>query len=86
MLFGAYMSFCLTSFRLQDEIENLSKGGWKFMDALRVLSYLYQAQRTGFTGSIPDLRRDAIKLPHYQLNGLLETLEHAGWVNQRWAI
>lgn len=82
VLFGAYMSFCLTSFRLQDEIENRSKGGWRFMDALRVISYLYQAQRTGFTVSIPDLRRDAIKLPHYQLNALLETLEHAGWVNQ----
>lgn len=82
VLFGAYMSFCLTSFRLQDEIENRSKGGWRFMDALRVLSYLYQAQRTGFTVSIPDLRRDALKLPHYQLTALLETLEHAGWVNQ----
>ncbi len=82
VLFGAYMSFCLTSFRLQDEMESRSKAGWRFMDVLRVLSYLYQAQRTGYTVSIPDLRRDAIKLPHYQMNSLLETLQHAGWVNQ----
>lgn len=82
VLFGAYMSFCLTSFRLQDEIETRSKAGWRFMDVLKVLSYMYQAQRTGFTVSIPEIRRDAIKLPHYQMNNLLDTLQHAGWVNE----
>ena len=82
VLFGANLSFCLTSFRLQEEIASRSKGGWRFMDVVKVLSYLYQAQRTGHTVSIPDLRRDAIKLPHYQMNDMLEHLQRAGWINQ----
>jgi len=82
VLFGSHLSFCLTSFRLQDEIENRSKAGWSFVNVLKVLEYLYHAQQSGHTVSIPDFRKKTIKLPHHQLNDLLEYLEHAEWVNQ----
>ena len=82
VLFGAHITFCLSSFRLQDEIENRSKSGWTFLDVLRVLKALYKAQQEGRTLSIPDLRKNAILLPHHQMNDLLEHLKRYQWVNQ----
>lgn len=82
VLFGAHITFCLSSFRLKDEIKNRSKGGWSFLDVLRVLDYLYQAQREGKTLSIPKLRKNAVLLPHYEMNNLLEYLKRINWVNQ----
>ena len=82
VLFGSHLSFCMTSFRLRDEIDNRSKGGWSFSDVLNVLNYLYKSQQTGQPVSIPEIRKHAIKLPHYQMNDLLERLQRAGWVNQ----
>jgi membrane protein len=82
VLFGAHITFCLSSFRLQDEIEHRSKGGWTYLDALRVLNFLYQAQKGGRTVSIPELRKGSILLPHYQMNDLLEHLRRFKWVNQ----
>ena len=43
VLFGAHITFCLSSFRLEDEIENRSRKGWNFLDVLRVLSSLFKA-------------------------------------------
>ncbi len=82
VLFGAHITFCLSSFRLQDEIEHSSKGGWTYLDALRILEYLYQAQRKGETVPVAKLRKSAVLLPHYQINELLETLKRVKWVNQ----
>jgi membrane protein len=82
VLFGAHITFCLSSFRLQDEIKNRSKGGWTYLDALRVLKVLYHAQREGQTVSVLDLRKGFIALPHYQMNDLLEHLRRFKWVNQ----
>ena len=82
VLFGAHITFCLSSFRPQDEIENSSKGGWAFVDALHVLQYLYQAQREGRALSISQLRKGLIRLPHYQINDLLEHLKRQKWVNE----
>ncbi len=82
VLFGAHISFCLSSFRLQDEIEHRSKGGWRFFDVLKVLAFLYKAQQSGHTVTIPELRKNSILLPHYQMNDLLEHLQRAGWANQ----
>ncbi len=82
VLFGAHITFCFSSFRLQDEIEHSSKGGWTYLDALRVLENLYQAQRKGETVSVAKLRKSAVLLPHYQINELLETLKRVKWVNQ----
>ncbi len=82
VLFGAHITFCLSSFRLQDEIEHRSKGGWTFLDVLRVLEVLYQAQNSGETTSIQKLRKNKILLPHYQMNDLLEHLKRLKWVNQ----
>ncbi len=82
VLFGAHFSFCLSSFRLTDEIENRSKGGWDFLDALKVLDDLYQAQQSGKTLTITQLRKKTIQLPHYLLNDMLEHLQRAKWVNQ----
>jgi membrane protein len=82
VLFGAHITFCLSSFRLQDEIENRSKGGWTYLDVLRVLDSLYQAQHQGRTVSIVDLRKGSISLPHYQMNDMLEHLQRFKWVNQ----
>jgi len=82
VLFGAHITFCLSSFRLQDEIENRSKGGWTFVDVLRVLEYLYQAQKEGRALSISQLRTGLVLLPHYQINDLLELLQRQKWVNE----
>lgn len=82
VLFGAHITFCLSSFRLQDEIEHRSKGGWTYLDVLRVLDFLYQAQKEGQAVSIPELRKGSILLPHYQMNNLLEHLQRFKWVNQ----
>jgi membrane protein len=81
VLFGAHITFCLSSFRLQDEIEHRSKGGWTYLDALRVLDVLYQAQINGETVSLSKLRKNSILLPHYQMNDLLEHLQRLKWVN-----
>lgn len=82
VLFGAHITFCLSSFRLQDEIENRSKGGWTFVDVLHVLEYLYQAQKEGRALSISQLRKGLVLLPHYQINDLLELLQRQKWVNE----
>ncbi len=82
VLFGAHITFCLSSFRLQDEIVHHSKGGWTYLDALRVLDFLYQAQKDGRTVSISELREGSILLPHYQMNDLLEHLQRFKWANQ----
>lgn len=82
VLFGAHITFCLSSFRLQDEMEHRSKGGWTYLDALRVLEHLYQAQKEGKTVSVISFRKGAILLPHYQMNDLLEYLQRFKWVNQ----
>lgn len=82
VLFGAHISFCLSSFRLEDEIENRSKGGWNFVDVLHVLEYLYQAQKEGRALSLSQLRKGMVLLPHYQINDLLELLKRQKWVNE----
>lgn len=82
VLFGAHITFCLSSFRLQDEIKHRSKSGWTFLDVLHVLDFLYQAQRKGETISVAELRKSSISLPHYQMNDLLEHLQRIKWVNQ----
>lgn len=82
VLFGAHITFCLSSFRLEDEIEHRSKGGWTYLDVLRVLGFLYQAQHEGRTVSIVELRKGSILLPHYQMNDMLEYLQRFKWVKQ----
>ncbi len=82
VLFGAHITFCLSSFRLQDEIEHRSKNGWTFLDVLRVLELLYKAQRGGETLSIAEIRKSSVLLPHYEMNDLLEHLKRIKWVNQ----
>jgi len=82
VLFGAHITFCLSSFRLQNEIEHRSKGGWTFLNALQVLDLLYQAQRRGETLTVAELRRSSILLPHYEMSELLEHLRRIKWVNQ----
>ncbi len=82
VLFGAHITFCLSSFRLQDEIEHRSKGSWTYLDALRVLDVMYQAQKNGETISVSKLIKNNILLPHHQMNELLEHLKRLKWVNQ----
>jgi len=82
VLIGAHITFCLSSFSLQDEIENRSKGGWTYLDVLRVLDFLIQAQKDGRTVSILELRKGSLLLPHYQMNDLLGHLQRIKWVNQ----
>jgi membrane protein len=82
VLFGAHITFCLSSFRLQDEIKHQSRGGWSFIDVLRVLAHLYIAQKEGRTLSIPNLRHGSVMLPHHEMNDLLEHLKRKKWVNQ----
>ena len=82
VLFGAHITFCLSSFRLQDEIELRSKGGWKLIDVLRVLELLYKGQREGKTLSIAEIRKSSVSLPQFEMNELLEHLKRKKWANQ----
>ena len=82
VLFGAHITFCFSSFRLQNEIEHSSKGGWGFLDVLQVLELFYQAQRKGETLTVAELRKSSISLAHYEMNELLEHLQRIKWVNQ----
>jgi len=82
VLFGAHITFCLSSFRLQNEIEHSSKGGWTFVDVLQVLDLLYKAQRKGETLTVAELRKSSISLAHHEMNELLEHLQRIKWVNQ----
>lgn len=82
VLFGAHITFCLSSFRLNEEIEHSSRGGWKFIDVLRVLELLYKGQREGKTLSIAEIRKTSVSLPQFQMNELLEYLKRKKWVNQ----
>jgi membrane protein len=82
VLFGAHITFCLSSFRLNDEIELRSKGGWKFIDVLRVLELLYKSQLEGRTLSITEIRKSSVSLPQFEMNEMLEHLKRKKWVNQ----
>jgi membrane protein len=82
VLFGAHITFCFSSFRLQDEIEHSSKGGWTYLDVLRVLDFMYQAQKKGETVPVANLRKGSVLLPHHQMNDMLEHLKRIKWVNQ----
>ncbi len=82
VLFGAHITFCLSSFRLQDEIELRSKGGWKLIDVLRVLELLYKGQTEGKTLSIAEIRKSTVSLPQFEMNELLEHLKRKKWANQ----
>ena len=82
VLFGAHITFCLSSYRYLDEVENQSKGGWSFIDVLHVLDSLYIAQREGRTVDVRELRKSSVFLPHYQINELLDYLYRHKWVNQ----
>ncbi len=82
VLFGAHITFCLSSFRLKHEVEHRSKTGWTFQDVLCVIDFLYESQKNGRTVSIPELRRGAVFLPHHHMYDLLEHLQRFKWVNQ----
>ncbi len=89
VLFGAHITFCLSSFRLQDEFKQHRQKDWAFPDVLQILEHLYQAQRAGRTVSISDFRKSSIFLPHYQIDDLLQHLKRFNWVNQsdgRWLL
>jgi membrane protein len=82
VLFGAHITFCLSSFRMEDEIENQSKKGWTFIDALQVLRHLVEAQKDGHALSMSQLKKGLVSLPYYQINDLLELLKKHKWVNE----
>ena len=82
VLFGAHITFCLSSFRLEDEIKNQSEKGWTFIDALQILEHLVEAQKNGHALSMSQLRKRLALLSYYQINDLLDLLKKHELINE----
>jgi len=80
VILGAHITFCLSAFRLEAERSGTRDIDWTFTDAYRIIAALWLAQKDGRSLSIPDFRNLGIKIPHYQINEMMEALQQARWV------
>ena len=80
VILGAHITFCLSSFRYVAERSGRKDVEWHFLDVCRVISVLWMAQKEGGSLSIPELRKHLPRIPFYQINEILETLESQHWV------
>lgn len=82
VILGAHITFCLSSFRFLAERVGRREHDWNFIDVCRVISILWQAQKTGRSMSIPRMRKQGATLPIYQINEIMEVLERHRWVHR----
>lgn len=80
VILGAHITFCLSAFRLTTEISGSSGPEWSFTDACRVIRALWVAQKSGSSLTINELRNSGIRLPHYQINEIMNALHDASWI------
>jgi len=82
-ILGAHSTFCISAFRLEAERSGTRDLDWSFTDAYRIIAALWSAQRDGRSLSIPGFRNVGIKIPHYQINELMQALQQARWVDRK---
>ena len=82
VILGAHITFCLSSFRLIAERAGRKDPDWNFLDVCRIITVLWQAQKEGRAISVPKLKKILIRIPIYQINEIMETLEGSRWVNR----
>ena len=80
VILGAHITFCLSAFRLSSEMTGSSGPEWSFTDACRVIRALWAAQKAGSALSFNELRKSGIRLPHYQINEIMNALHDANWI------
>ena len=81
VILGAHITFCLSAFRLSSELSGTKGPEWNFTDACRVINALWNAQKSGGTMTGSDLRKAGVRLPHYQLNEIMNALHEANWIH-----
>lgn len=80
VIMGAHFTFCLSAFRLSAEMSGSKGPDWSFTDACRVIRALWIAQKTGEALTINELRRSGIRIPHYQVNEIMNALHESNWI------
>jgi membrane protein len=82
VLLGAYITFCVGTFRLEDELKGRLEERWDFRDAFRLVHALWLEQRDGRALSMKDLQRRGLVMPQQNVNEIMEYLHAAGWVER----
>jgi membrane protein len=82
VLLGAYITFCVGTFRLEDELRGRLEERWDFSDAFRLVHALWLEQREGRALSMRDLRRRRLVMPQQNVNEIMEYLNAADWVER----
>jgi len=80
VILGAHITFCLSAFRLSAEMTGSKGPDWSFTDACRVIKALWNAQKAGEALTINDLRSSGVKIPHYQVNEIMNALHESNWI------
>jgi len=82
VILGAHITFCLSAFRFSAERSETRDPDWTFIDACRIITVLWSAQQDGKALTIPELRKQRIRSPYYQINEIMETLQQVSWVHR----
>lgn len=82
VLIGSHLSYCLSTFQLQEERAGQRTINWDFLDVLYILNYLWQKQIQGEVSDVQDMRRYCVRLPRYQVMEILELLHKKKWVHR----
>ena len=90
VIMGAHITFCLSSFRFLAERVGRREHDWNFIDVCRIISILWNAQKSGRSLSVPKIRKQGATIPIYQINEIMEILERHYWVHRdsgsRWLL
>ena len=80
IILGAHITFCLSAFRLSNELMDRAGPDWTFTDTCRVIRALWVGQKSGQSMSVKDISRAGVKLPHFQINEIINALHSANWI------
>lgn len=81
VILGAHITFCLTAFRLKVEISGAREHPWNLIDVFKIIAILWESQREGRGLPFQALQKRGIKLPHYQINEIMDRLRRKHWVH-----
>lgn len=80
VLFGAYITFCLSEFSLGSARAPRDEGQWRFEDAFQLIAALWLAQREGRPLAIEDLREMGIRISQQHVNDIMTLLCSEQWL------
>ena len=80
VLFGAYITFCLSEFSLGTARAPRDEGQWRFEDAFQLIAALWAAQKDGLPLAIEDLREMGIRTSQEHVNDIMTLLCSEQWV------